>query len=78
MVALLHKDSTEGNPTATRPVPSVDSIAAIAEFQKPEDAILIAQLELEYLDNNLSLEGDIPDNVSDIGEARWKGLFTES
>jgi hypothetical protein len=77
MVALLHKDSTEGNPTATRPVPSVDSIAAIAEFQKPEDAIIIAQLELEYLDN-LSLEGDIPDDVSDIGEARWKGLFTES
>jgi hypothetical protein len=34
-----------------RPVPSVDSIAAIAEFEKPEDAIIIAQLELEYLDN---------------------------
>jgi hypothetical protein len=33
---------------------------------------------LNTLTTNLSLEGDIPDDLSDIGEARWKGLFTES
>jgi hypothetical protein len=38
---------------------------------------MMAQDEIACLDD-MSLEGDIPDNVSDNGEARKKALFTES
>ena len=57
---------------------TVNDIARIAELETREDAIIIAQEEIEYYDN-LSLEGDIPDDISDIKEAREEeALFTES
>jgi hypothetical protein len=43
----------------------VDDIAAIAEIGTPEDAIMMAQDKIACLDN-MSLEGDTPDDVSDI------------
>jgi hypothetical protein len=45
-------------------LPSVDDIAAIAENATMENAIFIAQTEISCLDD-LSLDGDIPDDVSD-------------
>ena len=39
-------------------------IAAIAENESEENAISIAQTEIACLDD-LSLDGDIPDDVSD-------------
>jgi hypothetical protein len=42
----------------------VDDIAAITENDSDENAILITQTETACLDD-LSLEGDIPDNVLD-------------
>ena len=62
---------------ASQALPSVDDIAAIAELDTDENAIIIAQAEIDYLDD-LSLEGDIPDDVSDIEEVRQKDLFTSS
>jgi hypothetical protein len=56
--------STGGNPTRGEPLPSVDDICAIAENMSEENAIFIAQTEIDCLDD-LSLEGDIPDDVSD-------------
>jgi hypothetical protein len=50
---------------------------AIAESETMEDAILIARQEFDYLDD-MSLEGDIPDDVSDIREVREKALFMEN
>jgi hypothetical protein len=41
----------------------VDDIAGIAENVSDENAILIAETEIGYLDD-LSLEGDIPDDLS--------------
>jgi hypothetical protein len=55
---------TGRNPDAIAPLPSVDDIAAIAENDSDENAILIARTEIDCLDD-LSLEGDIPDDVSD-------------
>ncbi len=56
---------------------SVDDILAIAELETPADAIMMAQDEIACLDD-MSLEGDIPDDVSDIEEVRQKDLFTGS
>ncbi len=53
----------------------MDDIAAIAELEIEERAIVIAQDEITYLDD-LSLEGDIPNDVLDIVEDREKALFT--
>jgi hypothetical protein len=58
-------------------MPLVDNIAAITELETQGDAIIIVQDEIEYLDD-LSLEGDIPNNVSDIIEVQQKDLFTGS
>jgi hypothetical protein len=38
---------------------------------------MMARDKISCLDD-MSLEGDIPDDVSDIGEAREKALFTGS
>jgi uncharacterized protein (UPF0147 family) len=46
-------------------LPSVDDIAEIVENETEENAILIAQTEISCLDD-LSIEGDIPEDVSDI------------
>jgi hypothetical protein len=47
-------------------------IAAIVELETKEDAIMIACLD------NMSLEGDFPDYISDIEEVPEKALFTGS
>ena len=46
-------------------LPSVDNIAKIAENETEENAILIARAEISCLDD-LSIEGDIPEDVSDV------------
>ena len=46
------------------PLPSVDCIADIAENELEQNAIYIAQTEIDCLDD-LSSEGDIPEDVSD-------------
>jgi hypothetical protein len=76
-VVLLHAHATAGNPTSKKPLPLVDNIAAIAKLEAHEDAIISAQEEIDCL-HDMSLEGDIPDDVSDIGDAREKALFTGS
>jgi hypothetical protein len=59
-------------------LPSEDDIAAIAELEThEEDAIMMAQDKTACL-HDMSLEGDIPDNVSDIRENREEDLFTAS
>ena len=54
----------ERNHITIDPLPSVDCIADIAENESEENAIYIAQTEIDCLDD-LSLEGDIPEDVSD-------------
>jgi hypothetical protein len=51
------------------PLPSADDITAIAELEKEAGAIIIAQDEIACLDN-MSLEGDIPGDISDIVEVQ--------
>jgi hypothetical protein len=46
-------------------LPSVDDIAEIAENETEENAILIAQTEINCLDD-LSIQGDIAEDVSDM------------
>lgn len=75
LVVLLHTTSTAGNPTLREPLISIGDIAAIAEFATPADAILMARDEIGYLDD-LSLDGDMPDGVCDIGEDEEKAVFT--
>jgi hypothetical protein len=57
-------DEGERNSRRHDPLPSVDDIAEIAENETEENAILIAQTEISCLDD-LSIEGDIPEDVSD-------------
>ena len=58
-------ENRERNSIRLDPLPSVvDDIAEIAENETGENAVLIAQTEIDCLDD-LSLEGDIPDDVSD-------------
>jgi hypothetical protein len=77
LVGLLHISSTARNPTSKQTLPSVDNIAEIAELLTQEDAIIIAQDKISCLDD-MSIKGDIPDDVSDIVEVREKALFTGS
>jgi hypothetical protein len=77
LVVVLLADCTAGNPTSTRPLPSLEDIAAISELETMQDAITMARDEIACLDD-MSLEGDLPDDVSDIGEAREKALFSGS
>ena len=65
------------SPTKLLPGPSIDDIRAIAELETKADAIMIATEEIAYLDN-LSLEDDIPDDVSDIVEVQKNTLFLAS
>ncbi len=53
----------------------MDDIAAIAEMGTVEDAIMMARDEIGCLDE-MSLEGDLPDNVSDNGENQEEALFS--
>ncbi len=46
------------------PLPSVNDILDIAKNESKENAIFIAQTEIACL-HDLSLEGDIPEDVSD-------------
>jgi hypothetical protein len=77
LVHLLRTGYTARNPSTPQLLPSVNDIAAIAELEAHEDAIIIAQDEITYLDD-LSLEGDVPDDVLDIVEVREKALFTRN
>jgi hypothetical protein len=77
LVAFVHTGCTAGNPTSFKHLPSLDDILAIADSNPHEDAIMMARDKIACLDK-MSLEGDIPDDVSDIGEAREKALFTGS
>ena len=56
--------SKERNRYTYKPLPSVDDIAAVAEILTEENAIFIAQTEIDCLDE-LSLEGDLPDDLSE-------------
>jgi hypothetical protein len=47
---------------------------AIAKLESCEDAIMIAGDKIACLDD-ISVEGDIPDNVSDIMEVQEAALF---
>jgi hypothetical protein len=58
-----------GNPTTVEPLPSISDIAEVCWRCTEEDAIIIAQSEIACLDD-ISLEGDIPDDVSLTGEDR--------
>jgi hypothetical protein len=60
----LYSTRIEGNLKSKDPLPTVHDIAAIAENESEENAISIAQTEIACLDD-LSLDGDIPDDVSD-------------
>jgi hypothetical protein len=64
LVHVVHAVCTEGNPSRPKPLPSVDDIREIAESELEEDAILMARNEITCLDD-LSLEGDVPDDMSD-------------
>ncbi len=75
LVHLLRTGYTARNPSTPQLLPSVNNIAAIAKLEAHKDAIIIAQDEITYLDD-LSLEGDIPNDVLDIVEDREKALFT--
>ena len=55
----------ERNSIRHDPLPSVNDILDIAENESKENAIFIAQTEINWLDD-LSLEGDVPDDISDI------------
>ena len=56
---------------------SFEDMIAIAELETKEDAIMMAQDEIACLDD-MSLEGDVPDNISDNGENPEEALFTGS
>ena len=64
LVCILHTGSTARNPTRVEDLPSVEDIAAVAGSESKLDAIIIAKYEMAYMDD-LSLEGDIPNDVSD-------------
>jgi hypothetical protein len=63
-VHVVHKGCTQRNRVSINPLPSVDDICAFAENESMEDAIIMAKNEISCLDD-LSLEGDIPEDVSD-------------
>ena len=68
---------TVGNPGTVQPLPSISDIAEVYKYSNEEDAIIISQSEIACL-HDVSLEGDIPNNISDTGEDRLKDLFTGS
>jgi hypothetical protein len=59
---------------AIRPLPSIGDIANVYATSTEEDAIIIAQSEITLLDD-ISLEGDIPDDVSDMAEDRGEKTY---
>jgi hypothetical protein len=77
LVGLLRTGPTARNPTTRKPLPLVNNITAITELEMEEDAIIILQNKITCLDD-MSLEGDIPDDVSDIVEVLEKALFVGS
>jgi hypothetical protein len=67
--------STTWNPSTIHLLPSISNIAKVYKNSCEEDTIIIAQSEIAYL-YDISLEGDIPDNVLDIADNPYKALFT--
>ena len=66
-----------GNRGTVRPLPSISDIAEVYKYSTEEDAIIIAQSEIACLDD-VSLDGDIPDDISENGQDHSKDLFTGS
>jgi hypothetical protein len=60
----FHAGQRQSNHICHDPLPSVNDILDIAENESKEYAIFIAQTEIDWLDD-VSLEGDVPGNVSD-------------
>jgi hypothetical protein len=56
---------------------SISDIAEVCRNSSREDAIIIAKSDIALLDD-VDLEEDIPDDVSDSAEDRQNGLFTSS
>ena len=76
-VTYLVRFLRTGNHLPTNLVPSIHDIDEIANLLTPENAIIMAREEIAYLDD-MSLEGDVPDDVSDIVEVHKKALFNTS
>jgi hypothetical protein len=49
-------------------LPSISNITEVYKNSCEEDAIIIAQSEIAYLDDISLGEGDIPENISDIAD----------
>jgi hypothetical protein len=60
----FHAGQRRSNSICHNPLPSVIDILDITENESKDNAIFIAQTEIGWLDD-LSLEGDVSDNVSD-------------
>jgi hypothetical protein len=75
LVQLVHTGSTAKNYTGAQPLPLVGNIAAITDLETEEDDIIIAQNDKIAHLHDMSLEGDIPDNISNIVEVIEKALF---
>jgi hypothetical protein len=73
----LPRRSTARNLRTTLHLHSLSDIATIVELETKEGAIIIAQDEIACLDD-MSLEGDIPDDVSEKEDDKEKALFSES
>jgi hypothetical protein len=59
--------STAGNPSTIQPLPSISDIAKVCQMTCEEDAIIIPQSKIASLDH-LSLEGNVPNNISKTSE----------
>jgi hypothetical protein len=70
--------STAGNPSTIRPLTSISDNAEVHELSGSEDAIIIAKSEIACCLEDIGLEDDVPDDVSDSAEDREEGLFTGS
>jgi hypothetical protein len=63
LVQFLRQKKENRNSSRHDPLPSAEVITKIVEKETEEYAVLIAQTEISCLDD-LSLEGDIPDDIS--------------
>jgi hypothetical protein len=63
LVQFLRVRSTVRNAILVDPLPSLEDIANLLQVSSLQDAILIGKTEILSLDD-ISLEGDIPDDVS--------------
>jgi hypothetical protein len=64
-----------GNPGTKQPFPSISNITKVCNNLSEQDAIIIAQSEMACLDD-ISLNGDISNDISDTAEDREKDILT--